>query len=156
MTWCPVRVIVPGSLFLAITMTCAAAEQSVRVAIPREVAAQAAARAHGDAYAPLPVLVLEDVAIGRGEGMTLNVFGPADRRTKRRPLLAVTGLVGAGSDGIPSGPAQAMTLVIPLNDRAVPLVAGKKTITLTLQIENGRRPPLQFRRAFFRVYKKSS
>lgn len=151
------RLLIAVSLFGSSLMCAAAdpgAETAVRVSVPKEVAAQAAARARGDAAAPAPVLILEGVELGRGEGLTFDVLGPADRRKSgARPVLAVTGLVGEPQKVLVE-PRQIMTLVVPLNDRALPLLAGKSEIALTIHVEDAGRPRLRFKRAFFRVYGK--
>jgi hypothetical protein len=150
------RLLIAFSL-LGSSLMCAAdpgAEIAMRVSVPKEVSAQATARARGDAAAPAPVLVLEGVELGRGEGLTFDVLGPADHKSGTRLVLAVTGLVGEPQKVLVE-PRQVMTLVVPLNDRALPLMAGKTEIALTIRVEDPGRPRLKFKRAFFRVYDKS-
>ena len=138
---------------VALVLMCAAehgAETTVRLTVPKKVAAQAAARAAGDASSPPPVLMLEDVEVGAGEGLTLRVLGPAERGSPgSRPVLAMSGTVGSNQKA-PPGPVQHMTLAVPLDEKASRLLKGKSEITLTLQVE-GRpgRPALKFKRAYF-------
>jgi len=126
---------------LAITMMCAAAprmETTIRVAVPKEVAAEAAVSA--------PVLMLQGLEVMQGERMRIDVLGPLNPKTKTRPGLAVTGLVGSNTPP-PNATKETTDLVIPLNDRAARLLAKTDEVTLTLRLRNGRHP-LKFKRAY--------
>ena len=96
-----------------------------------------------------PILILEGVEIGAGEGMTIEVLGPGDPRTNERPTLAISGLVGAPQREL-AEPREQMDLVIPLNETAARLLAGRTEITLTVRLRSPGREPLKIRRAFFR------
>ena len=139
------------AISLAITMMCAAAdphmEIAVRLVVPKQVAAEAAVRATGDASAAAPILMLERLEVVAGERVTIEVLGPADHK-KTRPVLAVSGLVGSGSVSA-NAPIETMDLVVPLNDKATRLIARKDEVTLTLRLRNGHHP-LKFKRAYLR------
>lgn len=116
---------------------------TLRLAVPREVASHAAARVRGDATAPPPIVVLQNVLIGAGEGFTLEVFGPGGER------LAVSGLVGERQATL-AQPAERMTLVVPLNDEGARLLNGRTEVTLTLRLRDSPgRPALEMERAYF-------
>ena len=125
-------------------------ETTIRVAVPREVSAAAQARMAGDAQAPMSILILEGLQVGDGEGLTFKVLGPASPSSSTPPpVLAVTGVVGHRQQ-VPAVPVRKMKLVVPLNERANPLLAGKDEVTLTLQIQNDPgRAPIHVDRAYF-------
>lgn len=133
---------------VALALTCTVAdeprgEMTILLDVPREVAEHAAARTRGDASSPPPILVLEKLVVGAGEGFTLEVFS-ADET-----LLAVSGVVGPRQTEL-AEPVERMTLVVPLNDEGSRLVAGRSEITLTLRLRDSPgRPPLQFERVYF-------
>jgi len=135
---------------MAVLLMCAAdpkAETTMRLTVPKKVADQAAARAAGDAASPPPILMLEDVELGSGEGLTIRVLGPAEGST--RPVLAESGMVGSRQKVL-QAPVQLMTLAVPLNDKASRLLKGKAEIALTLQVDGSPgRPPLKVKRAYF-------
>jgi hypothetical protein len=138
---------------MAVLLMCAAkpnAETTVRLTVPKKVADEAAARAAGNAASPPPVLMLEDVELGAGEGLTIRVLGPAEGGTSpSRPLLAESGMVGSRQKVL-QAPVQHMTLAVPLNEKASRLLKGKGEITLTLQVDGSPgRPPLKVKRAYF-------
>jgi hypothetical protein len=138
---------------MAVVLMCAAspnAETTVRLAVPKKVAEQAAARAAGNASSPPPLLMLEDVELGSGEGLTIRVLGPAaGGGPASRPLLAESGMVGSRQKVL-QAPVQRMTLAVPLNETASRLLKGKGEITLTLQVDGSPgRPPLKVKRAYF-------
>jgi hypothetical protein len=140
-------------LMLMTAASCAAqphGSMSLRIPIPAQVSRHAAARAAGDAAAPAPVLMLEDLEVGDGEGLKLQILGPADPKTgKPGPVLAVASTVGS-PQATPRPPLQRMTLAIPLNDRAVAYLQGKKEARLVLQVANSPgRPAPKFKRAYF-------
>ncbi|HEV8582510.1 MAG TPA: hypothetical protein VGX68_25880 [Thermoanaerobaculia bacterium] len=126
------------------------AETTIRLAVPKQVAAEAAARASGNAAAPPPVLMLENLEVGAGEGLTIQVLGPAEPgSSKPRPVLGVAATVGS-PQRVPKAPLRRLTLAVPLNDKASRLLAGKSEVSLTLQVEESPgRPPLKFKRAYF-------
>jgi hypothetical protein len=119
---------------IAAALACAAAERpiekSVQLAVPK------AARS-------TPVLMLEGFEVVAGERMTLEVLGPPQGKSKARPVLAVSGLVGSGE----RGGIETMDLVVPLNERAVRLLAHRSEVTLTLRLRRGRHP-LKWKRAY--------
>jgi hypothetical protein len=129
-----------------------AADATVRVSVPAEVAAQAARRAAGDATAAPPVLVHDGMEIGEGEGLTIRVRGPADPGSSAKgPILAVTGMVGRAQRS-PKPPLRKVTLTVPLNERGMALLAGRGEVTLTLEVTNNPgRAPLAVERAFLDV-----
>lgn len=133
-------------------LMCAAnegAQTTVRLTVPQQVATEAAARAAGDAASPPPILMLEGLEAGQGEGLTIQVLGPPEPGSSQPSVLAVTGLVGPRQKE-PAEPLQRMTLPVPLNEKASQLLAGKREVTLTLQVEDSPgRPPLKFERAYF-------
>jgi hypothetical protein len=115
-------------------------DTEVRLSVPAKLA--------GDETAT-PVLVLERVEIGAGEGMTIEVLGPPDPETGERALLAVSGSVGASQKEL-AEPREYPTLVVPLNETASRLLAGKREITLTLRLRDSPgRAPLKVERAYF-------
>lgn len=133
---------------VALALTCTVAdeprgEMTIRLDVPREVAEHAAARTRGDASSPPPILVLEKLVVGAGEGFTLEIYGTDET------LLAVSGLVGPRQAEL-AEPVERMTIVVPLNDEGSRLVAGRSEIELTLRLRDSPgRPPLQFERAYF-------
>lgn len=137
-------------------LTCAAQPDASTTAllleVPPEVARHAAARAEGDASSPPPILMLEELEVGAGEGLTLHVLGPADQpdpKTGEPMVLAVAGTVGSPQNS-PAAPVQVMDLVLPLDDDSLQLLVGKNEVRLTLRVVNSPgRPPLKFKRAYF-------
>jgi hypothetical protein len=118
---------------------------TLRLDVSERVAAHAAARANGDAAAPAPILMLEDIEIGAGEGLTIDVYGPDQRK-----VFGVAALVGARQSQLLE-PRERMTLVVPLNDHAARAIAQSREITLTLVLRDSPgREPLAIRRAYFR------
>jgi hypothetical protein len=124
------------------------ADTRLVVRIPDEVARSAAAKLAGDGEATGPILVLEGVEVGQGEGLTVTVLAPARDPSDAPIVLAVTGIVGR-SQTAPVEPLTKMKLVVPLNDRAPAFIAGKTSVTLTLRLRNATRPPLRVERAYF-------
>jgi hypothetical protein len=125
---------------LMVVMTCVASESqpsetTIRLPVPKSVAAGSA-----------PVLMIEGFEYTLGERLTLEVLGPPDRKTKKRPVLAVESLVGSNRPP-KDAPKEKMDLVVPLNDDGVRLVAKKKEVTLTLRVRKANRP-LKFARAY--------
>jgi hypothetical protein len=137
-------------------LTCAAQPDGstlpLLLKVPPEVSRHVAARAKGDASSPPPILMLEQVEVGAGEGLNIHVLGPADQpdpKTGEPMILAVAGTVGSPQKA-PEAPVQVMDLVIPLDDKALALLAGKEEIRLTLRVVNSPgRPPLKLKRAYF-------
>jgi hypothetical protein len=109
-------------------------ETTIRLPVPKNAAT--------------PVLMLEDLEVKAGERMTIEVLGPPDAKTKKQPVLAVSGLVGTGGS-TENAPAEKMDIVIPLNDKAAPLMANRGEVTLTLRLRYGHHK-LEFRRAYFK------
>lgn len=128
---------------LALVFNCAAAEPAVEttihLTIPKEIAAQASA----------PVLHLDGVELRADERLTIEVLGPRDSKTQKRPILAVAGQVGSTPD--PNARVEHVDMVIPLNDKAARLFAKRSEITLTLRLRDAaNRAPLKVRRAYLR------
>jgi hypothetical protein len=146
------------AISLVAAITGAAAERrvetTIKLTVPKQVTAEAAARAAGDASASAPILMLEGLEVRQGEGMTIEVLGPPAGKSKMRPILAVSGLVGSGPVAA-NAPMETMTLVVPLNDRASRLLARTNEITLTLHVRNARgRAPLKVKRAYLAMPRK--
>lgn len=140
-------------LAAASVLMCAAQPETrttIRLTVPPEVSAQAASRAAGNASSPPPILLLEDLEVGDGEGLTILVLGPAEPGSgKPRPVLGQAATVGLPQK-VPKAPLQKMTLAVPLNEAALRLVAGKSKVVLTLEVEDSPgRSPLKFKRAYF-------
>ena len=95
-----------------------------------------------------PALMLEDLEVKAGERMTIEVPGPPDAKSRARPLLAVSGLVGTGGS-TENAPMEKMELVIPLNEKAAPLMASRGEVTLTLRLRYGPHR-LKFKRAYLK------
>ena len=138
---------------MAVILMCAAepkAETTLRLAVPKKVAGEAAARMAGNALSPPPILMLEDVELGSGEGLTIRVLGPAEPGSpKPRPVFAESGMVGSRQKVL-EAPIQKTTLAVPLNDEASHLLKDKTEVTLILQIDGSPgRPPLKLKRAYF-------
>ena len=128
---------------LALTITCAAAEHEVEttihLTIPKEIAAQASA----------PVLHLDGVAVRANERLTIEVLGPRDPKTNKRPILAVAGQVASTLD--PNARVESINMVIPLNEKAARLFAKREEITLTLRLRDaGGRGALKVKRAYLK------
>ena len=122
-----------------------ASDRKVEVTVPPSVSAQAAARLSGDASAPAPVLVLDGVELGQGEGIAIRVLGAPEG-----PVLGSAATVGQRQSR-PAGPMVRQTLIVPLNDRSLELIAGKSSIVLFLRVESApERPPLEIDRIYFR------
>ena len=133
------------------TMGCflrAAADTQIRVAVPADVSRAATARMAGDGAAPGAILILDGVEMGAGEGFTFAVLAPASAPNSTPTVLAVTGMVGR-PQAVPAAPVTKVKLVVPLNERANQILAGKTTVTLTLQIKDSNRPALRVDKAFF-------
>lgn len=121
--------------------------QTLTLPVPERVAAQAAARSTGEASVPVPILVLENVELPSGERLSIVVHGPAEPgSTKPGQELGRATMVGSHEEA-PASPRR-MTLVVPLSDAALGLLAGKREVTLTLSVEDGRSMP-DFERAYF-------
>lgn len=114
----------------------------IRVTVPPEVARAATAKAISDPKAPGPVLVLEDVEVGAGEGVTFSVLAPSTDPDVPPLVLAVSGLAGRSQE-TPAQPLSKMRMIVPLNSRANEVLAGKSVVTLTLRLKNPRRSPLR-------------
>jgi hypothetical protein len=107
-------------------------------------------RATGEAKAPPPILILEGVELGEGEGITVRVLGPsAAGSSVPAPVLRSASMVGQAQK-VPKPPLRKTTLAIALNDRAVELLAGRSEISLTLSVTNSPgRARLKVARVFF-------
>ena len=123
------------ALSFAMAMMCAAAqpphEVAVRLAIPKGMTT--------------PVLIIDDLEFQLGHRMTIEVLGPVDRKTGKRPILAVEGITGSNRPR-KDAPTRTMKLVVPLNEEAARLTAKQKEITLTLRRRDKK--PLKFRSAY--------
>lgn len=111
-----------------------AMETTIRLPVPKNTAT--------------PVLMLEDLEVKAGERMTIEVLGPPDAKSHAKPLLAVSGLVGTGGS-TENAPTEKMELVIPLNEKAAPLMANHAEVTLTLRLRYGQHR-LKFKRAYLK------
>ena len=127
-------------------------ETQVRVAIPKAVSAYARARLSGETRAQPPILVLEGLELGQNEGLTIRVLGPTEPSSaKTGQVLGVVGTVGHKQHR-PVAPLRKMTLLVPLNDRALAVLADNSEVTLTLIVENNpSRPPIKAERVYFRA-----
>ncbi|HJU63460.1 MAG TPA: hypothetical protein VJ864_15565 [Candidatus Binatia bacterium] len=125
-------------------------DTTVKLTVPKSVAAHAALRAAGDSKVSPPILILEGVELGEGEGITIRVLGPAATgAAKSAPVLGSASMVGHPQK-VPKRPLRKTTLTVPLNDRAVELLAGRSEIILTLRVTNSPgRAPLKIERVFF-------
>jgi hypothetical protein len=130
-------------------MIAAALAVTIRLTVPKAVAAEASARVAGNASASAPILRLEGLQVRVGERVTIEVLGPRDPKSKMQPLLAVAGLIGSNKKD-PNAPMEKMDLVVPLNDEGTRLVARSRTITLTLRWRNSR-ARLKWNRAFLAI-----
>lgn len=142
-------------LLLAVIGACMCAADddaivTVSVTVPKPVAAQAGARLAGDTHAPTPILMLQDLEVGAGEGLTVHVLGPREPGSgKPGTLLAVASLVGSRQRSL-AEPRKRMTMAVPLNDEGTRLVKGHSEVVLTLQVLGSPgRPALKFTRAYF-------
>jgi hypothetical protein len=125
-------------------------DTTVKLTVPKSVAALAALRAGGDSKVSPPILILEGVELGEGEGITIRVLGPSPGgASKSAPVLGSASMVGQPQK-VPNLPLHKTTLAVPLNDRAVELLAGRNEIILTLRVINSAgRAPLKIDRIFF-------
>lgn len=125
-------------------------ETTVRLTVPKSVAAHAALRATGDPKVSPPILILEGVELGEGEGITIRVLGPSPAGSSiPAPVLGTASMVGQAQK-VPKPPLSKTTLAIPLNDKALELLAGQSEIELTLRVTNSPgRARLKIERVFF-------
>jgi hypothetical protein len=119
---------------LAAFLGCAQSpDRNVDIPVPAEVARGAAP----------PILVLEGVELGQDEGITIQVLAG-------RTVLGSAAMVGA-KQSRPHPPLVIHTLIVPLNDRAREVLAGKSQVSLTLRVDAGPgRPALKLGRIYFR------
>jgi hypothetical protein len=100
--------------------------------------------AHVANRSAIPILHLEDVEIGAGEGLTIDVYDE-----NKRTILGVAALIGERQAQLQE-PRERMTLVIPLNEAGSRAVDGKNHVVLHLVLRDSPgREPLQLRRALF-------
>jgi hypothetical protein len=125
-------------------------ETILRIKVPRELSDAAAGRSGQKALAKLPVLILEGVEIGDGEGVSFKVLsGTARDASHDRVILAEAGTVGQPQKTLKE-PLQKINLTVPLNDKSLSLIAGQKEVTLGLRIMDSQgRPALKVARAYF-------
>ena len=125
-------------------------DTTVRLTVPKSVAAQAALRAAGDPKVSPPILILEGVELGQDEGITIRVLGPSGASASiPAPVLGTASMVGQPQKN-PKSPIRKTTLTVPLNDRAVELLAGRSEIVLKLRVTNSPgRARLKIERVFF-------
>jgi hypothetical protein len=119
----------------------------IRVLVPADVSRAAAANLTLNTKAPGPILTLDGVEVGKGEGLTFSVLATSADPHVPPTVLAVTGIVG--KSGAPTQPLTKMQLVVPLNAHANEVVAGKTAVTLTLRLKNPARGPLRVGKATF-------
>src|SRR4051812_38530496 len=101
----------------AINLGCllrADADTQLVVPVPVQVSRAAAATLAGDTDTARPILILDGVEVGQGEGVTFSVLSPSADPSKPPTVLAVTGIVGR-SQTTPAEPLTKMKLVVPLN-----------------------------------------
>ena len=122
-----------------------ARDVKLHLPVPASVAEDAEARASGDASAAPPILKLDGLEVGAGEGLTIEV-----RSTPAGAILGEAGFVGQPQKTL-APPVQKFDLVIPLNAKGSELLAGKREVDIVLHVEDSDRPPLQFDRAYFSV-----
>jgi hypothetical protein len=139
------------TMLVAMSLIAGQAEQdtTVEVAVPQQVSALAGARISGT-DAPVPILVLDGVELGKGEGITIRVFGPAEDGSKEGTLIGAAGMVGHRQKSL-AEPFQKVTLTVPLNDRALKFLADRKQVKLTMKVDTPGRPALKVDRVYFRV-----
>jgi hypothetical protein len=126
------------------------AETTLRLTVPKSVAAHAARRAAGDGSASPPILVLEGVELRLDERLEITVLGPPPSGGGPPEILAVTGMVGS-PHATPRPPTRKVTIPVPLNDEGAKLLADRSEVTLTLRVtDQTARPPLTFDRAYFK------
>lgn len=130
-----------AALFVAfVSVACAlgaASDTQIRVDVPEEISRGGHA-----------ILILDDLETGEGEGFTFSVLAPAPDANSPARILAVTGIVGRRQQVL-AAPMHKIKLVVPLNEKASDVLAGQKTIVLTLQLKDPGRPPLRVGKAFF-------
>jgi len=125
-------------------------ETKLRVVVPIEISDRAAASVAGRDPEFTPVLMLEGLEVGEGEGFSFEVrAGPAQGSTELGPVLAVSGLEGRQQEK-PSKSVHKVDLPIPLNRKSLDLLAGKKEVTIILKLKgSAARSPLKVDHAFF-------
>ena len=125
-------------------------ETKLRVVVPIEISERAAATVAGRDPEFTPVLMLEGLEVGEGEGFSFEVrAGPAQGSTELGPVLAVSGLEGRQQEKPPKS-VHKVDLPIPLNRKSLDFLAGKKEGTIILKLKSSVvRSPLKVDRAFF-------
>jgi hypothetical protein len=124
-------------------------ELKLRLTVPKDVAAQAARRAAGDAAAPAPVLMLHRLEFGANEGFKIEVLGES-RSGAPLVTLAMTAVVGH-PQRTPQPPLRKIDLPIPLNEAAAQLLANRSEVTIILRFRHihPERPPVKIDSVFF-------
>jgi len=113
----------------------------VHVAVPEEIAA--------GGYRGAPILALEGVELGNGEGLTLEVLGETGEASSERVLFGTASVVGH-RQARPATPIWKANLLVPLTERAARMLAGRHDINLTLRVRNNPdRAPLKLDRVYF-------
>jgi hypothetical protein len=134
-------------LILSGMLACTAAEKNaelrLRLSVPKDIAAQAARRAGGDATAPAPVLLLHGLEFGANEGFKIEVLG--EPRPGAAPVLLGSTAVVGHPQRTPQPPLQKIDLPVPLSDSADPLLAKAGEVTIILRFPNidPERPPVK-------------
>ena len=125
-------------------------ETKLRVAVPIEISHRAAASVAGRDPEFTPVLMLEGLEVGEGEGFSFEVrAGPAQDSTELGPVLAVSGLEGRQQEK-PSKSVHKIDLPIPLNHKSLDFLAGKKEVAIILKLKgSAARSPLKVDHAYF-------
>lgn len=128
----------------------AGSEFRFKVAVPKEVSALAESRLAANSQTPPPVLVLQGLESPLNEGANIQVLGEPQPGAKERPVLGVAGLVGSPSASAGTS-SEKINILVPLNDEAARLLAGKSEINLVLRVEGDRSQGKNFKvdRVFF-------
>jgi hypothetical protein len=117
----------------------------VEVSVPQQVSTVARSRLAGNDVA-VPILVLEGIELGAGEGITIRILGPP----KARVLMGIAGMVGRRQRTL-AEPLKKVTLTVPLTDRALRLLADAGQVRLTLKVDSPDRPALNVDHVYFRT-----
>jgi hypothetical protein len=107
----------------------------LHLAVPQTVAAQAARRHAGEATAPAPILILHGLEFGT-EGFDIEVRSkPTAVAESEGEVIGTSAIVGSvHATQATSDLRRKVDLPIPLNDRALQLLANHVEIDLTLKI----------------------
>jgi hypothetical protein len=111
------------------------------VVVPEEIAA-------GE-YRGAPVLALEGVELGKGEGLTIEVLGETGGASAEKILFGTASIVGH-RQASPAKPVWKANLRVPFTERAARTLVDRHEIELTLRVRNNPdRAPLKLDRVYF-------